>query len=136
MRSIMNWGIRHYRSPLRFTHHQPRPTARRPNTLAETIPRPPDRRPLDPGAVRRLFHAVLLEALEVLRNKSRLTYSPGVYLEAQRWVLSDDDDGPFAFRNVCDVLGRDPEVTRRTLDPFLRHLPARHRLALAVGESE
>ena len=136
MRSVLTLGIRRYGRPRWFTPSQPHPLTHRIRTPTPIAPRPPDPRPIEPRAIRRLVNAVLLEAIEVLRSESRITYSPGVYVEAQRWVLSDDDDDPFAFRNVCDVLGRNPEAIRRMLARYLHRLPPRDRLQLAVGDSE
>jgi len=37
------------------------------------------------------------------------------WLEARNWLCSDRLDWPFAFRNVCEVLGFDPDYLRRGL---------------------
>ena len=34
------------------------------------------------------------------------------YLDALRWVTSDDSSWPFSFLNVCQVLNRAPETVR------------------------
>ena len=63
---------------------------------------------------RRLMRAVLAEAL--------LTYRTGLSARSARqrveacsieaWVSSQDTDWPFAFENVCDSLGIDPNAIR------------------------
>ncbi len=63
---------------------------------------------------RRLMLAVLNEALQ--------TYAAGLTSrsatrrcdanKAEAWILSDSADWPFAFVNVCTVLGVDPDYIR------------------------
>src|SRR5690242_15220875 len=38
-----------------------------------------------------------------------------LYLDAYRWVISDDSSWPFSFLNVCELLNRAPESVRREL---------------------
>ncbi len=46
------------------------------------------------------------------------------FLKACEWILEDDTDWPFAFRNVCDLLGLDPMAVRERLQSFSRaHAP-------------
>jgi hypothetical protein len=72
-------------------------------------------RPATSGRVnRRLMLAVLNEALQ--------TYAAGLTSrsatrrcdahKAEAWILSDAVDWPFAFVNVCTVLGVDPDYIR------------------------
>ena len=38
-----------------------------------------------------------------------------LYLDAYRWVMSDDSDWPFSFLNVCQSLNLAPEDVRRDM---------------------
>jgi hypothetical protein len=38
-----------------------------------------------------------------------------LYLDAHRWVMSDDYSWPFSFPNVCQLLNRAPEELRQKL---------------------
>src|SRR5712691_961806 len=38
-----------------------------------------------------------------------------LYLDAYRWVISDDCSWPFSFLNVCQVLRLAPEILRQDL---------------------
>jgi len=38
-----------------------------------------------------------------------------LYLDAYRWVISDDCSWPFSFLNVCQLLNRAPESLRQEL---------------------
>jgi hypothetical protein len=42
------------------------------------------------------------------------------FLQAYRWVLEDSSDWPFAFLNICDLLGLDPTAVRERLQLFCR----------------
>ena len=37
------------------------------------------------------------------------------FLEAKNWLWSNRQDWPFSYRNVCEVLGFDPDYLRRGL---------------------
>jgi hypothetical protein len=37
------------------------------------------------------------------------------YLDAHRWVTSDDSNWPFSFLNVCQLLNLAPETVRREM---------------------
>lgn len=75
--------------------------------------------PRTPGsaaaAERRLLAAILTDALECFQ-KNVLASTPKrqrLFREAERWILSDDLEWVFSFRNVCDCLGVDPSALRR-----------------------
>jgi hypothetical protein len=38
------------------------------------------------------------------------------FLQARAWLLDDSRDWPFAFANVCDLLGLDVRAVRQSLD--------------------
>jgi hypothetical protein len=72
---------------------------------------------------KRLMLAVLESAVWVLLHRHQ---GRGRIAEAERWVASTATDWPFAFLNVCQALGLDPDYVRAGL--------ARHaRLGRDVG---
>ena len=82
---------------------------------------------------KQLLEAMLADAINLYRlhafagsiEKKRL------FSEAQRWLWSDDWRWPFSFRNVCEVLGLDPDYLRRGLMQWKDH-----RLCRAPGEDQ
>jgi len=72
--------------------------------------------PLDHQPERRLVTAILEDAIQVY-----LAEPPGwrgatkAVAAAESWFASDETASPFAFRNVCDVLGLDPSAVRSAL---------------------
>jgi len=56
-------------------------------------------------------HSILQYAGTVGSRESR------EFLEARRWLLDDDRDWPFAFANVCEVLGLNADAVRERLFP-------------------
>jgi len=66
-------------------------------------------------AERRLLFALLEDGIRCyLRYRDAERNSPQrlEFLEAANWINSEDDDGPFAFVNVCESLGIDPSRLR------------------------
>src|SRR6476646_5558851 len=66
---------------------------------------------------RELAAGVLKQAAQDLRRFHGAT-SPikrELYLDAYRWVISDDASWPFSFLNVCQLLNLAPERLRRDL---------------------
>jgi hypothetical protein len=78
---------------------------------------------------RRLVRAVLEDALDVFRKHVRTGQAPGLFAEVEEWFASDDTGWPFAFVNVCDVLGIDAAWLRSRL----RHWEASHPESRADG---
>jgi len=81
------------------------PSQLRPRAAAERFPE------------MRLVVALLEDAIHcvmqhrgVLRRRERREF-----LEARAWLLDDSRDWPFAFANVCDLLGLDAAAVRRCL---------------------
>jgi hypothetical protein len=72
--------------------------------------------------LRRLMVAMLVDAIRcfqtmfVRRRPARLQE----FTEARAWLFSDEDDGPFSFRAVCDELEIDAEVIRKWLGRWQR----------------
>jgi hypothetical protein len=61
----------------------------------------------------RLRAAVLQEAIDtILRGPES---GPRSFLDAQRWVLMDDELWPFSFVRICDALDLEPEHLRKRL---------------------
>jgi hypothetical protein len=66
----------------------------------------------------RLMLALLTDALNVYQKGalSRLTRLRRLYVDAERWILSDRAyGGAFSFVTVCDALGINPELLRRRI---------------------
>ena len=64
-----------------------------------------------------LMFAILVDAISCF---DKLPAAEGMarkrqWLEARNWLCSNRQDWPFAFRNVCEVLGFDPNYLRRGL---------------------
>jgi hypothetical protein len=104
---------------------------------------------------RELAAGVLKQTAQDLRRFRSATSNieRKLYLDAYRWVMSDDDSWPFSFPNVCRLLNRIPEDLRHELigdlslgpftqcvrrcqraihrlsDPLIRPLPAGPHLA-------
>ncbi len=83
---------------------------------------------------RRLMLAVLENAIaELLRIRGRRIESlPRHTREVEEWIASDARDWPFAFVNICDALGIDPDYVRSgVLSPFSRARQASGRGGVA-----
>lgn len=67
--------------------------------------------------IRRLMVAVLFDAIRCFQTKLKLRLPAGrqEFADVRSWIFSDDDDGCFSFRAVCDALGIDPRVIRKVL---------------------
>jgi len=64
-----------------------------------------------------LAAGVLKQAAQDLRrfNGATTNVERELYLDAYRWVVSDDCDWPFSFLNVCHLLNLAPETLRADL---------------------
>jgi hypothetical protein len=71
---------------------------------------------------RRLMRAVLAEALVAYRSgiEARTASRRVEACKVEAWVASTDRDWPFAFENVCSVLGVDPGSIRSGLKQLRR----------------
>jgi hypothetical protein len=66
----------------------------------------------------RLMLAVLADAVTVFQRYAGGT-TPRArrrFAEAAEWFLSNENDGPFSFTNVCEALALEPEYIRRGLN--------------------
>src|SRR5262249_23661338 len=75
-------------------------------------------------AERRLMVAVLADAFGCFQKNllARSAKKRRLFLEAEQWIRSEDMQWPFSFRNICDVLGFDPDALRAQADAWERHL--------------
>lgn len=70
-----------------------------------------------PAPERSLVVAVFEDAVRCLLNHCCATdrTERALYNDARRWILSCEPDGLYAFANVCDLLGLEPDYMRRQL---------------------
>lgn len=75
----------------------------------------PARQGDEPPPEMRLVRAVFDDGIRAAtrRPESGRRRQLRLYLEARAWVEDDDRAWPFAFANVCDLLGLDPDAVRR-----------------------
>jgi hypothetical protein len=66
---------------------------------------------------RELADGVLKQAAQDLRrfHGAVSAIERELYLDAYRWVMSDDFNRPFSFLNVCELLNLSPENVRQEL---------------------
>jgi hypothetical protein len=64
-----------------------------------------------------LLLAILQDAIDCYHKYRSAKNREGKEMlhEAERWLMKDEDDWIFSFRNVCELLGFDPEYIRRGL---------------------
>jgi hypothetical protein len=74
---------------------------------------------------RRLLLAVFMSALDDLARYPR---SARQYVEAYRWVVTEDECWPLAFRSACTTLDLDPGAVRK-------HVLAVYRAPILPGPS-
>jgi hypothetical protein len=67
-----------------------------------------------------LMRAVLEDAIECFQKQSRKSGRRAQRLarEAEEWLFKDDQQWPFSFLNICNVLDIDPGYIRRGLKQF------------------
>jgi hypothetical protein len=66
---------------------------------------------------RRLLWAMLLDAATCFykHRDARNNNGRKLFREAERWIRARDDNGPFSFQAVCDVLGLNAQSVRVSL---------------------
>lgn len=74
-------------------------------------------------AERKLMVAILADAMECFRKNlaARTSRRRRLFLEAEKWILSEDHDWVFSFRNICDVLGFDAQALRAQAEVWRHH---------------
>jgi hypothetical protein len=67
--------------------------------------------------LRRLMTAMLVDAVRCFQAKfeSRQPATRQEFAEARSWIFSDQDDGAFSFRAVCEALEVDAGAVRKGL---------------------
>jgi hypothetical protein len=66
--------------------------------------------------LRRLMVAMLVDAVRCFQT--RFAARPArrqEFAEVRSWIFSDEDDGTFSFKGVCDTLEIDPKAIRKGL---------------------
>jgi hypothetical protein len=73
--------------------------------------------PISETSQGQLAAGVLKQAAEDLRRFHGATSAieRELYLDAYRWVISDDCSWPFSFLNICQLLSLAPEILRHDL---------------------
>jgi hypothetical protein len=73
--------------------------------------------PISETSQGQLAAGVLKQAAEDLRRFHGATSAieRELYLDAYRWVISDDCSWPFSFLNICQLLSLAPEILRNDL---------------------
>lgn len=84
--------------------------------------------PLEPE--KHLMQAILEDAINIYRLHfgTKTGRHRKLFLDAQRWIWSTDDEWPFSFENICSALGLDPSFLRHGLQRWKE----RHEKQLAA----
>jgi hypothetical protein len=78
----------------------------------------------------RLMLALLTDAINVYQKGvlSHVTRARRLYVDAERWILADDDTGEWlSFTTVCDALGIDAPHLRRRIISWKHEIQQRRR---------
>lgn len=84
--------------------------------------------PRQESEIGELMLAVLEDAMRTFKAGIR-SEVPAKRVEAfkvEAWVMSDDTDWPFAFVNVCDAIGLNPEYVRTAMRKWQRKTAREH----------
>lgn len=86
----------------------------RPNIVLPSQHFPPH---LKQAPEQRLMIAVLQDAIDCVDKYRVATDSDGrrLFAEAAQWVLADENEWPYSFECICDVLGLDASAVRYRL---------------------
>jgi hypothetical protein len=80
------------------------------------------RRSATDDALQRLMLAVMVDALECMSYRGLGNGSAAgrkAAMEADRWIEEENDDYPFSFNSICDVLGIDAQSLRKAVGAWL-----------------
>jgi len=94
--------------------HDPRPSSKI-KTNKQTNKQTTTQQKVPSEGERKLLFAVLEDAIRTYlrhRDNGALARNNEDYVEAAEWLSSDDEDGPFAFVNICEALGIDADGLR------------------------
>lgn len=77
---------------------------------------------------RLLMVAVLEDAINCFQSNLFATHPKErqLFHEAEEWLMVERSDAPFSFRNVCTVIGLDPDYVRRGLQQWRERAEAAH----------
>jgi hypothetical protein len=91
------------------------------------------REPLEPE--KELMLALLQDAVHCYRKYSAACDRAGRerFREAQSWIMDTSTEGIFAFENVCDVLGIDPDYVRKGLRQWSEKQAAQSKFTRGEG---
>jgi len=67
--------------------------------------------------------AILADAMECFRKNlaARSSRQRRLFLEAEKWILSEDNEWVFSFRSICDTLGFDAQALRAQAEVWRQH---------------
>jgi hypothetical protein len=80
------------------------------------------RRSATDDALQRLMLAVMVDALECMSYRGLGNGSAAgrkAAMEADRWIEEENDDYPFSFNSICDVLGIDAQSLRKAVGAWI-----------------
>jgi hypothetical protein len=62
----------------------------------------------------RLLIAILQDAIECFQKHihARDSKRRQLYVDAEAWITDPEDEGPFSFTNICELLGMNPDYLR------------------------
>jgi hypothetical protein len=77
----------------------------------------------------RLVIAIIQDAVECFQKHihARDSKRRQLFVDAEAWIASDDDLGPFSFNNVCELLGMNSDYLRQGLLDWRDRERARRR---------
>jgi len=77
---------------------------------------------------KRLMLAVLEDAVAVYRKHVHIKQAGGrtLFTEAEEWILSEDQEWPFSFVNICHQLDLDPDYIRGGLARWKQQPPVQN----------
>ncbi|RMD84456.1 MAG: hypothetical protein D6815_04130 [Candidatus Dadabacteria bacterium] len=80
----------------------------------------------------RLVRAIMQDAIECFQKHihARDNKRRQLYLEAEQWIMNEEDTGVFSFNNVCELLGVNPDYLREGLLAWRDRERARRRARL------
>jgi len=80
----------------------------------------------------RLLIAIMQDAIECYQKHihARDSKRRQLYIDAELWIIDLEDEGPFSFTNICELLGMNPEYLRLGLLDWRDRERARRRARL------
>jgi hypothetical protein len=77
----------------------------------------------------RLLVAIMQDAVECFQKHihARDSKRRQLYVDAEVWICAEEDEGPFSFNNICELLGMNPEYLRTGLLDWRDRERARRR---------